>query len=147
MKDFVKDFSFAIQYDDYSCGRVCLEMVMDNFDIDFYYRKFYALLKTNHKKGTNQTNIINVLKAFGFKTKVKSFAKKSSKVKDLEPLRDGWLGIACVDNNYHWIVLRGLGKRVVYVADPLNDLLNFHTLQGFKNRIKSGSIVYAKPRK
>lgn len=114
-------------------------------------KRFYKLLNTNPKNGTNQSSLYQAFKYADYKVKVVSLANRALRKKDLEPLKNGWLGIACVNNNTHWVVLRGFGNKrgygskFVFVADPDSEFQS-HFYDTFKDRIRKGSILYVRPK-
>jgi len=141
MKNFVHKFDFMHQYDDYSCGRVCAYMVTANLGGKVSRRWLRYLLNTDMYRGTPQKNLVTALRSFGYSCNVMSHGA----LRDIKNyLQRGYLAIACVDDNMHWIVVRGFGKGRVYVADPWPLNPKYHTLEKFNERIKHGSVIFVR---
>ncbi len=137
------------QTDDYSCGRVCAYMVTANFGVRRNRRWLRFLLKTDFNKGTFQKDLVLALRKFDFACSVHStiggpFPKATIKRLLNHWLNKGYLAIACVDDNDHWIVVRALRGDRVYIADPDWTAPKYHTLTKFYERVKKGSIVFVK---
>lgn len=128
------------QHDDYSCGRVCVYMVTANLGGKVSRKWLKYLLQTNEASGTPQQNIINALRDFGYACNVTTDVG----IRSIKRRLGKGLAIACVDDNQHWIVVRGLGKNRVYVADPLPLNPQYHSLTKFAQRVKNGSIIFVK---
>lgn len=149
MKDFIKRFDFLHQNDEHSCGAVSAYMVTANFGVKRSRKWIRYLLKTDFNLGTYQKDLVKALRRFKFKCSVHSFINEFPTALGLQRLlsnyfNNGYLAIACVDDNQHWIVLRALGDNRVYIADPNPYSPKYHTLDKLYGRIKNGSIVFVK---
>lgn len=148
MKNFVRHFDFMHQTDDYSCGRVCAYMVTANFGVRGNRKWLRYLLKTDFNLGTFQKDLVKALRKFKFVCSPhasKSFYNVAVLSDLLEKYLDaGYLAIACVDNNDHWIVVRAIRNNRVYIADPDWTAPKHHHLVKFFERVKDGSIVFVK---
>lgn len=146
--NFIKKFKFMHQNDDYSCGKICTYMVIAAFG-ERRRKLLRWVLKTDWNLGTFQKDLIKALRYQGFSCHVKSFVNTwwtgPRIIREFKSyFNNGYLAVACVDNNQHWIVVRGIKGNRVYVADP--DLFGpeYHTLTKFIERIKLGSVVFVK---
>lgn len=148
MKSFIRNFNFLHQSDDYSCGKACAYMVTAAFGVRQQRRYLRKLLKTDLNMGTYQKDLVAALKTFGFRCQIVSFANKKDKITIKSALAhffaEEYLAVACVDNNNHWIVVRGMRNGRVYIADPDPYGVKYHTLQKFYERVKNGSMVFVK---
>lgn len=128
---------------------MCAYMATAAFGVKRNRRLLKYLLKTDLNFGTFQKNIIRALRKFKFRCSVVSFANDMPTEAGVKKLlskyfKNGYLGIACVDDNEHWIIVRGIRKSRVYIADPEIQAPKYHTLSNFYKRVKLGSIIFVK---
>jgi len=123
-------------------------MVTAAFGIRRQRKYLKRLLKTDLNEGTYQKDLVEALQRFGFKTQIVSLANKKDKLTIKSALAhffsEGYLAVACVDDNNHWIVVRGMRNGRVYIADPDPYGVRYHTLQKFYERVKNGSFIFVK---
>jgi hypothetical protein len=102
--------------------------------------------------GTFQNDIIKALRAYDFgcipKSLVDSKTFNKEKVKALFSLffKKGYLAVACVDDGQHWILVRGMKRSRVYIADPDWCAPRYHNIDTFYRRIKNGSVIFVRPK-
>ncbi len=137
--DFIKDFKFIYQNDDYSCGRCCVYMIAERFGIDKSHRPVMSeLLNTDRNSGTYQKDIIATLNVYGLTTKV--FSETYATLQAMKAQVKKKRILICYVDSDHWIVVRGFSKSRVYIADPASKktYININT---FKKRIVKGSFI------
>ena len=149
--NFISNFNFMNQYDDYSCGRICAYMVTAAFGVKQQRKYLRRLLKTDFNMGTYQKDLVLALRRFNFMCSVKTLATNDESPSEVKRLlkhyfERGYIAVASVDNGEHWIVVRGLRKNRVYIADPDPYGVRYHSLSKFYRRIKLGSLVFVKRR-
>lgn len=129
-------FRFVYQKDDFSCGKACVQMVLYHFKVR-PLSNLQRLLKTN-ENGTYQKNIIHAIKKHGLKIRI--VQSKRIYVSARKDLAKGCLLILCVDDNLHWIVVRKMTKKTVYIADP-DMVKGFQRIKNFKKRFANHSYL------
>jgi ABC-type bacteriocin/lantibiotic exporter with double-glycine peptidase domain len=147
MTDFVKDFKFIHQYDDYSCGFVAFKMILRAFAVEHPLpdKTLKEMLGTSPESGTYQASLVRMFKFFKFKVKESSFANRRPSLRNVKfRLSKGFLGICAVDDNEHWTILRGMSGSVVYIADPDPNAPQRQLWRTFLRRLSKGSIVWVK---
>jgi ABC-type bacteriocin/lantibiotic exporter with double-glycine peptidase domain len=170
--DYINNFKHFYQSDDYSCGQKCALMVLEAM-IPYYHSAHFgtsrttddysravgalnAFLQCSPERGTYQKDLVRALRistqylSTPLTTKIVSMAKSENRATRLvmptiqQYLDAGWLGIACVDFNQHWVVIRGIRGKRIYLADPDPNGVKYTTINKFKHRLGAGSIVFVK---
>lgn len=142
----MRAIKFLRQRDDISCGPTCAYMVAEAFGKRGKRKALRRWLKTDKNLGTHQKDLIAGFRRVGLRSNVWSFAADYPGEQLLAGLlQDAFdsndLVVACVDNSEHWIVLRGIVGKRIYVADPDNEI-RYHTLRKLTERLRNGSLVF-----
>lgn len=145
MDKFVENFRFAHQPDDFSCGRSSVVMVLWAFGIGFDPEELDEQLEISPETGTRQAGIVQAARFYGLSVKEVSFANRKPSLRNIKSkLSKGYLGVCSVDNNGHWIVLRGIRPKSVFVADPNPKAPKRQLLRTVLTRLSKGSIIWVR---
>jgi len=137
--DFIKNFKFIYQNDDYSCGRCCVYMIAELFGIDKSHRPVMSeLLNTDRNSGTYQKDIVATLNVYGLTTKV--FSETFCTLRAMKSQSKKNRILICYVDSDHWIVVRGFSGSRVYIADPALQK-PYISLNTFAKRIVGGSFI------
>ena len=120
-------------------------MVLWAFEIGFDPEELDNELEITPETGTRQVGIVRAARAYGLSVKEVSFANRKPSLRNIKSkLGKGYLGVCSVDNNSHWMVLRGIRPRSVFVADPNPRAPKRQLLRTVLTRLSKGSIIWLK---
>ena len=121
------------QQTSYSCGIVCLRMLLERFGQD-YSEKYLRDLGYCDKDGTEMSDLKEILKILGFK----GYSRYNVSLKQLiEKLNKNIPLIVGLGD--HWEIVVGYDKKYIFIADPN---YNKHIRMGKKRFLKLWKIEY-----
>lgn len=117
----ILDLIHIKQPNNYSCGPICLEMVLAYFRIETNYDELTKLTKVHSVHGTDNDEMIKVLKFKG----LAATEKTEADIADItEALDKGWPVIINYVNPEsgigHYAVIKGYSEDILTLADPKN---------------------------
>jgi ABC-type bacteriocin/lantibiotic exporter with double-glycine peptidase domain len=135
------EFARVVQPDWFTCGARSTFMVMKHFGSRRGYERVERDLQTT-TDGTYETHVIRVLRESG----LRAGRRRGMKMADLERLlaRGGVL-IADVDDGGHYMVVHGLDRQSVRVADPSFLSLRRVSRARFRKRWDGSGVAVTPP--
>lgn len=132
------------QKDEISCGEKCVLMTLRRFGIKTHKQKVQKILKTKKNDGTYQKDIVAALKYFKLDYFVVSLLNKKRGGFTSPPVNGRYKthAICCVDNNGHWLIVRGFTQKSILIADPALSGFSRMSFDKFNERLRGGSCIF-----
>ena len=139
-----RKFYRRIQKNMYTCGALCVWMVVNHFeqDHDLSLAETCRQVKTT-TEGTDDRRIARYFQ----RQKYHAFVEENLTMRKVRSaLRRGDLIIACADEGMHYLVIHGIDDKYIYIADPLPYVPERRVLiEEFRERFDFYGVLISQP--